>query len=395
MITMDLDERKAAVCEAIEQHKALPLDLSARIHANPEIGFEEFQASAWLTEALVEEGFTVERGVADLPTAFRATYRGGDGPTIALLAEFDALPGVGHGCGHNLICTSALAAAVALKNAWPDVPGTIVVMGTPAEEGGGGKIIMLDKGAFAGVDLSMMYHPNYITMVNNPSLSAATINFTFHGVASHSATAPHKGVNAADAAMLLFAGVNAFRQHVTPDVRMHGYISEAGVKPNIVPYLSKVQLMVRANRLEYMEQIVERVLDIARGAALMTGATMEYDRGLTYFDYRHSETLGGLGAENFRRLGIEPTPVTAETPRASGDAGNVSHALPHLGITVAIADHPIRGHSEEWRDAAITDLGHNAMLTAAKVMAQTACDLFADPTLLGPIREEHRAALGQ
>jgi amidohydrolase len=392
---MEAEALKSKVCQSVAENKDLAISLSERIHANPEIAFSETKAMGWLTEALRGEGFSVQSPVADLATAFRGEYCGGPGPTVALLAEYDALPGIGHGCGHNLICTSAVTAASALKSAWPDMPGTIVVLGTPAEEDGGGKIIMLDRGAFTGVDVSMMFHPGSITTVNSLSLARAGIDFTFHGVASHSAMAPEEGINAADAAMLLFAGVNAFRQHVQPDVRIHGYIKEAGVKPNIVPYLSRVQMMVRAERLEYLETLVDRVIDIARGAALMTGASMEFERDLTYYDFRPVETLGRLALDNFARLGISPIPVTPEMPRASGDAGNVSHALPHLRIEVALADHPIRGHSEEWRDAAITPMGQEAMLTAAKVLAQTACDIFAEPTVLDTIRTEHKAAVGR
>ena len=390
----ELTERKRQVLEGIDRLRPQMEKISAEIHAHPELGFEEVKASEWLTSLLTDHGFDVRRGVADLPTAFRAEHRGGDGPTIGLLAEYDALPGIGHGCGHNLIGTASAAAAIAVAHAWPDAPGTVAVMGTPADEGGGGKILMLDRGAFEGVDLSMMFHPSYLNQINTPSLAAGNLTFRFHGRPAHSAVHPHLGINAADAAMLFFAGVNALRQHVTSDVRLHGVIEQAGDKPNIVPDLSVVQFMVRADRREYLEELVERVSDIARGATLMTGCTMEIERDVTYFDARHCPSLGEAARANFALVGVTEQPIDADTPKASGDAGNVSQVIPHLGITMAIADHPIAGHSAEWRDAAASPFGAEAMVDAAKVLALSMCDVLADPELLERARAEHRLAMG-
>jgi len=390
----ELDELKRRVLRRIDGLRPEMERISADIHANPELGFEEVRASGWLSSFLADHGFAVDRGVAELPTAFRAERRGGEGPTVALLAEYDALPGLGHGCGHNLIGTASCAAAIAVGEEWPQAPGTVAVMGTPAEEGGGGKILMLERGAFDGVDLSMMFHPSYLNQINTPSLAAGNLTFRFHGKPAHSAVHPHLGVNAADAAMLLFAGVNALRQHVTSDVRLHGIIQEAGDKANIVPELSVVEFMVRADRREYMEELIERVLDVARGAALMTGCSVEAERGLTYFDARHCPSLGDVARANFELVGIREDPLDARSPKASGDGGNVSHAVPHLGITLAIADHPIAGHSVEWREAAASPFGADAMVGAAKVLALSVCDALADPALLERAREEHRAAVG-
>lgn len=390
----DVSAVKDAVAEEVDTVRPAVEKVSADIHAHPELGYEEHQASGWLADLLSDHGFAVQRKVAGLDTAFRAEYRGGDGPTIALLAEYDALPGIGHGCGHNLICTASSAAAIALKQGWPDLPGTIVVMGTPAEEGGGGKIVMLDRGAFEGVDLAMMFHPGNDNRVNAPSLAAGFVNLTFTGKASHSAVAPWLGRNAADAAMLFFAGVNALRQHVRPDTRMHGIIAEAGVRSNIVPYRSRVEFIVRSERSETMEEIMGRVIAIAEGAALMTGTTMEYDRGLTYLDKRTCPTLGSIAEANFQRLGLTTVPVTRDTPRASGDGGNVSHAMPHLGISVSITDTPVPGHSEQNREAAISAKGQEAMIQAAKVLAFSCIDVLADPPVLETVRQEHAVAMG-
>lgn len=361
--------------------------LSARIHAHPELGYEEYQASSWTAELLSRHGFSVEKPLAGLETAFRATWRGGGAgdaaaPTIALLAEYDALPEIGHGCGHNLIAAASAAAAIGIKESWPDFPGTIQVYGTPAEEGGGGKIVMLDAGAFDGVDVSLMFHPGVRTSVNAPSLAMAALTFEFAGTAAHAAVGPWEGVNAADAAMLFFAGVNALRQQVRPDARLHGVIREAGSKPNIIPARSVVDFMVRADRAEYLLPLAERVVDIARGAALMTGARVEIDRGKPYLDYRLSSALGAAAEANFAALGVETTPITPGTPKASEDAGNLSHVLPFLPISVSISEASIPGHSVPWREAAISERGAEALRIAAKVLAATSIDLATDPALL-------------
>lgn len=380
------------MCRRIDALRPEMERLSADIHGTPEIGFEEVKASAWLTEFLEDGGFGVRRGIAGLPTAFRADHRGGDGPAVAFLAEYDALPGLGHGCGHNLIGTASCAAAIALAGCWPEAPGTISVIGTPAEEGGGGKIIMLEEGAFDDVDVVMMFHPSYLNQIDYPSLAATTLRLSYQGRAAHSAVHPHLGVNAADAAMLFFAGVNALRQHVRPDVRLHGIITQAGDKANIVPEHAAIEFMVRADRREEMEALAERVTDVARGAALMTGAELTLEQGMTYFDARHCSTLGALARANFERLGIGEDPVDDGTPKASSDGGNVSHVIPHLAISLAIADHPIAGHSVEWREAAASEHGAAAMVTAAKVLALTAYDLLSDPEPLGQIKREHAQA---
>lgn len=390
----DVSTIRASILREVDRIRTAVEKVSADIHANPEVAFEERQASDWLTSLLSANGFAVERDVANLPTAFRAEHRGGEGPTIALLAEYDALPGVGHGCGHNLICTAASAAGIALKNAWPDSPGTIVVMGTPAEEDGGGKILMLDRGAFQGVDLAMMFHPSIENRVDSPSLACVDFTITFRGRAAHSALAPWEGKNAADAAMLFFAGVNALRQHLRPDARLHGIIREAGVEANVVPYESRVEFIVRSERSERMDEMVTRVLEIAQGAALMTRTTTQHELGLPYLDARRCPSLGAVAGANCTALGVKTVPVTPSTPRASGDDGNVSHVLPTLGIQLAISEERIPGHSPQNRDAAISAMGQAAMITAAKVLALSCVDILADSDLLDRIRTEHKVVVG-
>ena len=384
---------KARAADVADGNDAAIQKLARDIHSNPELSFSEVQASRWVTNLLRQHGFEIEYEVAALSTAFRASYRGGEGPTIAFLAELDALPGIGHGCGHNLIAPAAAAAAVALKDSWPTFPGRVLVVGTPAEELGGGKILMLEQGVFDDVDLSMMFHPGVDTMVNTPGLADVVLTFSFVGKAAHSAMAPWEGVNAADAAMLFFAGVNALRQHVRPEVRLHGYIKNAGTACNIVPDTSSVEFDVRALRSAEMEAIASRVTDIAHGAAMMTGCALNQSRAKPYLDYRHSESLGTAAASNLERLGFSPKPVGPDTPRGSGDAGNVSHALPHMTFSVSISDERIPGHSTEMRQAAISAKAADAVQVATKTLAFTAIDIFADPALLLRIESEHARAM--
>lgn len=389
-----LDDVKGEVLGALATIEPRIQQISQDVHAHPELGFEEHRASDLLCAALTEEGFEVTRGIGGLPTAFRASYRGGEGPTVAFLAEYDALPEIGHGCGHNLICSSSVAAAVALKRAWADLPGEVVVMGTPAEEGGGGKIILLREGCFDGVDVSMMFHPGIATVINNASTAATTLHLEFSGRSTHAAVSPWDGVNAADAAMLFFAGVNAFRQHVRPDARLHGYIKEAGVKPNMIPAHASVDFMVRANRAEDMVAMVARVVEIGRAAAMMTGAEVEIVQDPAYLEYRHCASLGELALRVLvDDLGEDAPPPSGGMVGASGDAGNVSHHLPHLPFQLPISATPIPGHSEEWRDAAISEKGAEAGRLAAKILAVSAIELFSDPARLDQVRAEHEAVM--
>ncbi len=388
-------ERKAAAAAAIDALDPRIQELSARIHANPELGYQEHQASTWVADLLREHGLAIDKPLAGLDTAFRATWRAtgaAPGPTIALLAEYDALPGIGHGCGHNLICTASAAAAIGIATSWPDVPATIEVYGTPAEEGGGGKVVMLQAGAFSAVDAGLMFHPGVQTMVNTPSLAMTALTIAFTGRAAHAATNPWEGINAADAAMLFFAGVNALRQQLRPDARLHGVIKQAGSKPNIIPDRAEIDFMVRADGADDMRALTDRVVEIAEGAARMTRASVEIERGHPYLDYRLCPSLGAAAEANLRALGVDVAPVTPQTPKASEDAGNISHVLPFLPFSVSISDEPIPGHSLAWRDAAISPKGAQALRIAAKVLAATAIDLVTDQGLLLRANQERSAA---
>ncbi len=236
------------------------------IHANPEIAYEERQAVAWLAELLKKHGFNVEVGVADTPTAFVATRRNGTGPTVAFLSEYDALRGLGHGCGHNLIATASVGAGIALAEALDRLRGRVLVIGTPAEEGGGGKIRLINAGIFQEVDAAMMFHPDTRTQVLHWALAVTHMHFEFIGRAAHASGDPEKGINALDAFVLAYNGISLLRQQMKEGARLHGFLKEGGTAPNIIPERTSGEFLVRARDQAYMEELVQKVKNIFQAA---------------------------------------------------------------------------------------------------------------------------------
>jgi amidohydrolase len=380
-----------AIAAKIDDLKPTLEALSLRVHAHPELAWEERQAAAWLTGALEDEGFAVERELSGLETAFRATYElGAGGPTVALLAEYDALPDLGHACGHNLICTAAIGAALALRHVLEGqgLEGRIQVIGTPAEEGGGGKIVLLERGAFEGIDAAMMFHPGARTMTTRGSLAATRVTMAFHGKAAHAAAAPHLGVNALDACIQTFNAINALRQHVKDETRIHGIITKGGSAPNIVPDYAEAKFSVRHRNLDYLQEVKEKVLDCARGAAMAVGATVEFSEGLTYAERKVNRAMAGRFGEHLEALG-EPV---KEPPQIGGvgssDFGNLSQVLPAIHPYVAIVPEGVSGHTPEFAAASASPEGIRGMLLAAKALALTTADLLADPRFLAKAKEE-------
>lgn len=381
------DALLAALDAQMPELETLSLDL----HARPELAFEERYAASKLSEALKRAGFTVERGLGGLNTAFRASYEfGASGPTIALLAEYDALPGLGHACGHNLICTAALGAATAVRRALDSngTVGRIQVIGTPAEEGGGGKIILLEQGAFDGVDAALMFHPGARTMTVRGSLAATRMTMAFHGRAAHAASNPHLGINALDACIQTFNAVNALRQHVTDETRIHGIITNGGSAPNIVPDYAEASFIIRHRSAHYVEQLKDKVVDCARGAALAVGATVELEEGLAYAERKVNVTLAQRFAQYLESLG-EPVKDPPEIGGVgSSDFGNLSQALPAIHPYIAMVPEGTSAHTPEFAAAAATPAGLRAMRLAASCLALTASDLLIDPTFLAAVKEE-------
>jgi amidohydrolase len=385
-----IEELKRRVIAGVDAREDELVRIADQIHAHPELSFQEFEAVALLTEALEKDGFDVQRGVAGLETAFVATLHGRDGgPTVAFLAEYDALPGLGHACGHNLIAAAALGAGLAMKAVLPQLPGRVQVIGTPAEEGGGGKVLMVDAGVFDGVDAAMMVHPAARNLVGRRALSCYHIDVEFFGKPAHAASSPDTGVNALDAVILTFNGIGALRQHVRDDARIHGIITHGGDAPNIVPAYAAASILVRAADTPYATEVLEKVRACAEGAALATGTRLEITQASPRYDARWpNPRLVALAKANLEALGLEVEIAGERERMGSSDIGNVSQVVPAIHPYVAIAPEEVGGHTPEFREAAASPRGHAAMLNAARMLAMTAVDLLAEP---GNLVEARRA----
>jgi amidohydrolase len=397
----DITELKAAAIAGVENRRAELVCLSDTIHATPELGFEEFKATALLTQVLEDNDFQIERGVAGLDTAFVGAQAGKPGgPVIAILAEYDALRGLGHACGHNIIAAAAVGAGLALKPLLPGLAGTIRVIGTPAEEGGGGKAIMVDAGVFDDVDAAMMIHPAARNIVGRSALAAYGISIEFFGKAAHAAATPDKGINALDAVLLTFSGINALRQHVRDDVRIHGIIRHGGDAANIIPDYTSAELIVRAADTRYASEVLEKVRACAEGAALATGARIEFKQTGPRYDAKlPNPKLAGLFKENLDVLGREVEVATGNERMGSSDIGNVSQVVPTIHPYIAIGSEDLVGHTNEFREAAASEAGHEGLIAAAKALAMTTIDLLAIPANLEEAKEnfakQKAKAMGQ
>jgi amidohydrolase len=387
---MDIEKLKARVIAEVDARRDELVKLSRRIHHNPELGFQETKAAAWLTGYLEDNGFRVERGICQLPTAFRGRY-GSAEPTIALLAEYDALPGVGHACGHNIICTAAVGAAVALRSAIDRVGGSVVVIGTPGEEIYGGKIIMAERGAFADVDAAMIVHPSVSDIANTQALACISLEVEFRGKAAHAAAFPEEGVNALEAMIQSFNAINSLRQHIDQRARIHGIITSGGEAPNIVPAYTAGSFLVRAVDDAYLEELKVKVLNCFRAASVATGARLKHRWTAYYAPLKTNYTLVELFAKNMATLGRKLGPSKG-TALGSSDVGNVSALVPTIHPMLAIALPEVVVHSPEFAAAAISVEGVRGLIDGAKAMAMTAVDLMAQPRLLAKVREEFLSA---
>lgn len=369
--------------EAIDEETEHLVGISIYLKEHPELGWSEVEAARRLSDYLELRGFALERGVGGLETAFRATLDSGrPGPTIAFLAEYDALPDVGHGCGHNLIAGGALGAAIGVQAVPGDLGGKILVMGTPGEEftpQPQGKAKLLRAGEFAGIDASLMFHPWTVSASINSSLATIALDMVFHGQTAHAAADPWNGRNALDAVILTFNHISALRQHVEPDVRMHGVVTDGGVVPNIIPERASARFMLRAREIERARSILERVRTCAEGAAA-TGTTVDITILRETADTVPYPSLQALTRANFAMLGVPfeaPIDWTAST-----DFGDLSHAMPSESflITLDVGDMP--WHSRMVAEATVQEPALRSMIVGAKVLAMDAIDLLADPSIL-------------
>lgn len=372
--------------QEVQSRRSLLLDLSHRIHDHPELRFEEEQASQWLCETLTEQGFDVQHGVGSLETAFKASYgkQKAGKPTIAMLCEYDALEGLGHACGHNVIATMGLGAGLALAPLMDKLDGNLQVIGTPGEEGGGGKVILLEEGAFDGVDAALMIHPMNENRSSSPLLARVAWEVNYHGAPAHAAASPHLGVNALDAVRLAFNGMDALRQQVTSDVRMHAVINHGGDVANIIPHEASLKIYIRAATRDYLyDSLVPRMRGVFEGAAMMTGTTHEViEIAKPYEDMIINQPLADSFGKHAERLGRELT-VLRSKGMGSSDIGNVSHVVPSLQGLLAIDDVALP-HTHEFAAAAKSPQGDKAVLDGATILASVAADVFTNPQMLKP-----------
>jgi amidohydrolase len=385
--------------EALKSRAASELDgmrdelvaLSLRIHETPEIAFEEYKCSAMLADYLAENGFEVERGACDLPTAFIATF-GSGAPRIAFVAEYDALPGVGHGCGHNVIGTASTAAGIVVKELLAEAGGgTVQVIGTPAEEAAGGKVYMIARGAFDGLDCAMMVHPGNRDTAVAYGLACLELDVEFHGRPAHAAARPEAGVNALDAMVAAFASIGLMRQQLRDSARVHGIITDGGQAVNVIPHHTAAKFLVRSEEDDYMDQVLKpKVLACFEGAAKATGCELVYkwNEEARYKTIHTNMALADAYKANVESLGRKTVNPESKRSMGSTDMGNVTQVVPGIHPAIAIAPWDVPIHTEEFREFARSESGHKGMLDAAKAMAMTGIDVLLDADLRAQMKAE-------
>lgn len=366
--------------DSITARRAELKELSLDLWAHPEVAFQEKYSAERLARFLEERDFSVTRAWLDVPTAFTTDFSTGDGPAFGIAAEYDALPVVGHGCGHNLIATAAVAATLAVRDAMREngIKGTVRLLGTPAEEDGGGKVVLLERGALKGLDAVMMVHPTWRTVQDTGTSALRKYNVTFIGHEAHAAGNLDTAINALDAVMLMYAGINAFRQQLPSFCRIHGIVDDGGNVPNVIPGRASCCFYLRSTSEEWMEKLDARFRAIAEGAAMMTGAKVEIVQpSKPYRSRKPNAPMNEQYLADMAELGANPVRSTVVN-MGSSDFGDFSRALPGVHDYFGIADRQIPGHSVEMAEAAKSDLGLDRALQAASAMAHIALKFMAD-----------------
>ncbi|MFZ9628678.1 MAG: M20 family metallopeptidase [Ilumatobacteraceae bacterium] len=392
---MDVNAMKAAVCARVDEVADRLIDASHRIHATPELNYEEHFAHGLLTDLLDELGADQDVGAVrhayGLPTAFDAEVGAAGGPTVAVLCEYDALPGIGHACGHNIIATAGLGAGLAAAVVAEEMGGRLRIMGTPAEEGGGGKILMARAGTFDGVDAAMMVHPADADLIRMDCLAIQTIDVQYHGLAAHAAAAPWQGRNALDAAVLGYMSLAQMRQHIRPDERIHGIFTKAGDKANIVPAEAAMDWYVRSGTMVGLEALKQRVFTALESAAAACGCTMTHH----WVENPYADMIDNGPMVSSYVANAAATGRTVADPRAVGkvvmgstDMGNVSYLVPSIHPMIQVAPDGVPIHSAEFARYAAADEGDRAVVDGAKAMAMTVVDLWASAELRAAVSAE-------
>lgn len=378
------DQALSSIDDAMEDL----VTLSHRIHSDPELAFEEERASEWVAGALAEAGLSVERGVAELPTALVATA--GNGPVvIGIFAEYDALPGIGHACGHNVIAAAAVGAGLALAPLADDLGITVKVFGTPAEEGGGGKILMLERGAFAGVDAAMMVHPAPAEALAMHCRAVSQYEFQYHGKESHASGFPEAGVNAADAVTVAQVGIGLIRQHLRPHDQVHGIVTKGGDAPNVVPSHTVARYLLRSADLDSLAELEPRILNCFEAGAVATGARFEHRRTApTYSQLRSDPAMEAAYKRNAEDLGRSFADLGPRGLSGSTDMANVSLVIPSIHPMLGINSWPAVNHQAEFAGACVQPAADRAVRDGAAAMAWTSIDLATDPDLRSALRTD-------
>jgi amidohydrolase len=388
---LDKDKYIELLYAEIDRHWRDMAEMSDSFAAEPEVSGEEFKTSRAIVDVLEKSGFDVEYPFMGIPTAFIAKKgKPGSGGKVALLVEYDALPDIGHACGHNLHGSMSVLAGLGLLPLMKDIPGELLVVGTPAEETNGAKVEMAEKGVFDGCDFAIMIHSHCgKTIVKYRSLAMDAIEFTFKGKTSHAAAAPWEGINALNGLQLFFHAIDMLRQHVKPDVRMHGIYYEGGTAPNIVPERAKGRFYFRAPKRAYLDQIIEKVCDCARGAALATGTEVTWRN----FEASFKDMLPNQAAEElleglFAEFGIPVTEI--EGFMGSSDVGDVSYKCPAVQPEMDICGRNVEAHTREFAEATTTEIAHEALRSGAKIIARSALEVLLDEKLRERMWEDYK-----
>lgn len=387
-----MDNKKQKIAETVEAAREDLLKLSKNIHENPELGFEEFKAVDFISETLEKHGFSVEKGYGGLPTSFRADAKGnGDGPTVAFLAEYDALNGIGHGCGHNLIATCAVGAFLGLSSLLDSLPGRICIIGTPAEEGGAGKVKLLANGAFDDVDYALMMHPSGggSNLVGRGGRAACTVKVSFKGKGAHS-SAPQNGINALSAVISVFNQIDMARPTFDPQDNINGIISDGGTASNIIPAFASCAFCLRADTMKRIEDLIQLIKTCVANAERLTGAKGEITWDDISAERYPSKPICQAFKDNMHELGIEMTWPDPKKQYGSSDIGNVSIKIPAIHDYLSITDDAsIQAHTVEYAEAAASPEAQEVCLKGAKGLAMTGYDILSNPEFQKEIREFH------
>ncbi len=389
---MDIIDKK--IKNHIDKIKDELKKLNEYVYQNPEIGLQEYKSSKAHKDILNKYGFSIEEHFLGFETAFKAVYKGKKpGPTIAYLVEYDALPGIGHGCGHNLLGATTTGASIVLRNLIDEIGGNVYVLGSPAEENFGVKVDMANRGVFNDIDIAMISHPASKHQLSGTTAELVPLRFTFKGKSAHAASSPEKGINALDACIMLFNSINALREHILDSSRIHGVITEGGKAANIVPDLAIADFYLRSPVLGYMEELKEKVTNCAKAAALATGAELEisvYEK--IYKGMVTNKTLSAIYEKHLKNIGVENI-LEGKASKGSSDMGDVSHVCPSIHPHFAIVENNenVVGHTVEFAQSTLTDIAYKGMEHSIYALVATAVEAIKDENLLNQIKEEFKA----